>query len=203
MLHEFIAWLQTELGKGGGEYPASWSESLLGSLNFWGLLEGTHLLSLMLFVGTIMLVDLRMLGVIFKTTPFTQISAKVLPLTVFGFILVVISGMLLFFADPIKNYHNIFFRVKMVLIILAMINLVVFHHRAERSQAVWDNDPKPPRSVRFSAAVSLVTWLLVIACGRYIAYNWFECGKPQPAFINAVQECASWPEKGAIKMGEL
>ena len=120
-----------------------------------------------------------------------------------GFIIVVLSGLGLFFADPIKNYHNIFFRVKMILIVLAMINLVVFHHRAERSQAVWGNDPKPPKSVRISAAISLVTWILVIACGRYIAYNWFECGKPQPAFINAAQECAAWPEKGAVTLGDL
>ena len=81
MLHEFVSWIQLELGKSTPD-GVSWSQALIESLTFWNLLEGTHLLSLMIFVGTIMLVDLRMLGLIFKSTPFTQISARVLPLTV-------------------------------------------------------------------------------------------------------------------------
>ena len=206
MLHDFFVWVQHGLGKGAGDTAVSWSEALLGSLNFWGLLEGTHLLTVMLFFGTIMIVDLRMLGAIFKTTPFTQISAKVLPYTVVGFIILITTGLLLFICRPADGeppiyYHNIFFRVKMLLIILAMINLVVFHHRAERSQAVWDNAPKPPREVRISAIISITTWILVIACGRYIAYDFFNCGKPLPPFLNALQECAA-SDKGAVNIGD-
>ena len=78
MLHEFVSWIQLELGKATPD-GVSWSQALIESLTFWNLLEGTHLLSLMIFVGTIMLVDLRMLGLIFKSTPLTQISARVLP----------------------------------------------------------------------------------------------------------------------------
>ena len=45
----------------------------------------------------------------------------------------------------------------------------------------------------------MLAWLLVITCGRFIPYNWYECGKPQPAFINWVQECKT-SEKGAINL---
>jgi len=205
LLHDFFVWVQHGLGKGSGETAMSWSEALLGSLNFWGLLEGTHLLTIMLFFGTIMIVDLRMLGVVFRNTPFSQISAKVLPMTVTGFVILIITGMPLFIARPADGeppiyYHNIFFRVKMLLIVLAMINLVIFHQRAEKNQALWDNDPKPPKGVRFSAVLSLTIWIAVIACGRYIAYNFFNCGQPMPAWLNAVQECAA-SDQGAINAG--
>lgn len=199
MLHDFFQWLQTGLGKAGPDAP-SWSEALLGSLNFWSLLEGTHLLTVMLFFGTILIVDLRMLGVVFRQTPFSQISAKVLPLTVVGFLILIATGLMLFFSKPEEYYHNIWFRAKVLLIVLAMVNLVVFHFRAQRNQAQWDRSETPPIGVRLSAMVSIILWLLVIASGRYIAYNWFECGQPQSAFLNAVQECAV-SEKGAADLG--
>lgn len=191
MIREFLVWLQTELGKGSGDYPQSWSEALLGSLNFWGLLEGTHLLGLMLFAGTIFIVDLRLLGATFRKTPVSVISEKVLPLTVAGFILVVLTGLALFYAKPLAYYHNIWFRLKLVFIVLAMINIVVFHFRVQRNQAQWDTAEKPPASARASAIVSLTAWVLVIIMGRFIAYSWFECGKPMSDFMNAAQSCAA------------
>ena len=65
MIGAFLNWLQHSLGKGSGDTAQSWSEALLGSLNFWNLLEGTHLIALMLFAGTILVVDLRLLGMVF------------------------------------------------------------------------------------------------------------------------------------------
>lgn len=200
MLHEFFRWIQQDLGK-SSEYGPSWSEALLGSLNFWGLLEGTHLIMLMLFFGTILVVDLRLLGVLFKETPVSVLSKKVLPLTVFGFAAMIVTGLLLYFARPMDYYHNVWFRFKMVFLLIAMINIVVFHTKVQRNIEAWDTASKTPTSARVSAVLSLTAWFFVIMFGRFIAYSWFECGKPQPAFINAVQECAAWPEKGAIALG--
>lgn len=185
-----MVWLQTELGKGSGDIAQSWSEALLGSPNFWGLLEGTHLLSLMLFAGTIFLVDLRLLGVLFKRTPVSVISERLLPLTVFGFALVVTTGLLLFFAKPVVYYHNIWFRAKLIFLAFAMINILVFHYRVQRNISQWDTLEKPPRAARTSAALSLTAWLCVITMGRFIAYDWYECGKAIPHWINVVEECS-------------
>lgn len=201
MLREFLVWLQTELGKGSGELAQSWSEALLGSLNFWGLLEGTHLLALMLFAGTIFVVDLRLLGVTFRKTPVSVISNRVLPLTVFGLLLVVITGVSLFYAKPLLYYHNIWFRVKLIFIALAIINIMIFHLRVQRNQAAWDLAERPPFAARASAAISIVAWIAVIATGRFIAYDWFECGKPLSGFMNAAQSCAA-SEKGAVTAPE-
>jgi hypothetical protein len=199
LIREFLLWLQNDLGKGAGEMAQSWSEALLGSLNFWSLLEGTHLLALMLFAGTILVVDLRLLGVTFRRTPVSVVSDTILPLTVFGFVLVIVSGMGLFFAKPLFYYHNIWFRLKLIMLALALINILVFHSRIQASQGAWDSLPKPPGGVRAAAAASLTAWLVVITFGRLIAYDWFECGKPQSAFINWAEECAV-SEKGAVPL---
>jgi len=199
LIPEFLAWLQNDLGKGAGDTAQSWSEALLGSLNFWGLLEGTHLIALMLFAGAILVVDLRLLGVTFRRTAVSVVSDAILPLTVFGFLFVVITGMGLFFARPVFYYHNIWFRAKMIMLALALLNILIFHSRIQKSQGAWDTLPKPPGCVRAAAAISLTAWLVVISFGRLIAYDWFECGKPQPAFINWAEECAV-SGKGAVPL---
>ena len=199
MIRGFLVWLQHSLGKGTAPDAQSWSEQLLGSLNFWNLLEGTHLLSLMLFAGTIFVVDLRLLGVIFRRTSVSVIDRRVLPLTIWGLVFMTITGLWLFFAKPLVYYHNVWFRLKVLLILFALVNIAVFHFRVQKSQGAWDAQPRPPLGARISAAVSIGVWLAVITCGRFIAYNWFDCGKPQPGFINAVQECAR-SEHGAVPL---
>jgi hypothetical protein len=198
-MEQFLTWLQHGLGKGAGDTAQSWSEALLESLNFWELLEGTHLLGLILFVGTILVVDLRLMGVVFRRTRVSVISDTVLPLTVFGFAFVVVTGLALLFAKPLLYYHSIWFRLKMILLTLALINILVFHSRIQKSQGAWDAEPVPPSKVRAAAAISLLAWVAVITCRRFIAYDWYECGKPQPDFINAVEACKV-SEKGAYTL---
>jgi len=199
MIRAFLVWLQTGLGKGPGADDSSWSEALLGSLNFWSLLEGTHLLLLMLFVGCILAVDLRLMGVIYRRTPVSLVSRRLLPLTVAGLVLMLLTGSALFFAKPLVYYHNIWFRVKMALLVAAMVNIAVFHARIQRRLPDWDADPSPPLAARSSALISLSIWIAMIVMGRFIAYNWYDCGKPQPDVINALQECAA-SEHGAVPL---
>ena len=199
MIREFLVWLQTVPGKGTGEMAQSWSEALLGSLNFWSLLEGSHLLALILFVGTILVVDLRLLGVTFRKTPVSVVSNTILPMTVFGFVFVVVTGLALFYAKPLVYYHNIWFRAKMILLALAMLNILIFHSRIQASQGLWDADAKPPVGVRRAAVLSLTAWLLVLSCGRLIAYDWFNCGKPHTDFINWAESCKA-SDDGAVDL---
>jgi hypothetical protein len=199
MLREWLVWLKTQVGLGTGDMAVSWSDRLEGSLNFWSLVEGAHLLTLMLFFGTIAIVDLRMLGLVFRDAPFSRVSAKLLPLTIAGFFIVTITGLALFFAKPVGYYHNLFFRLKMVFLLLALSNLVVFHRWLQRDQALWDTAPRAPARVRWAGAASLTLWILVIACGRYIPANaaWFECGRRNPDLMNRLQDCAA-SESGAV-----
>ena len=197
MIRQFLVWLQDVFGKGAGDTAQSLSQALLGSLNFWSLLEGTHLIALMLFAGTIFIVDLRLLGVTFQRTPVSVVSSKILPLTVAGFVVVALTGAALFFAKPVFYYHNIWFRAKLVFLALAMLNIVIFHTRVHRNQQDWDSLAKPPGHARASAALSLMSWLAVITMGRFLAYDWFECGKAMPHWVNVAQSCKT-SENGAV-----
>jgi hypothetical protein len=197
-----LVWLQTELGKGTGDTAQSWSEALLGSLNFWSLLEGTHLLTVVLFAGTIFVVDLRLLGVTFRKTPVSVVSDRVLPLTVAGFIIMVATGVGLFFAKPVVYYHSLWFRLKLIFLIVAMLNIVIFHARVQKNQAAWDNFALPPMAARISAVISLLAWFLVISMGRFIPYNWFDCGKAIPHWVNVAEDCKA-SENGAVDKTDM
>jgi hypothetical protein len=201
LIRDFLVWLAA-VGKGPGEYDPSWSELLASSLNFWGLVEGTHVLSLMLFAGTIFLVDFRLLGIGFKTTPVSVISDRILPLTIFGFALMVVTGVALFYAKPLLYYHNIWFRLKLIFLVIAVVNIAIFHIKVQRDRHLWDNLLTPPRKARISAAVSIASWVLVIMLGRFIAYDWYDCGKALPHWVNVAQECAA-SETGAFDIKDL
>lgn len=199
MIRDFLVWVATVLGKGEGDIAMSWSEALASSLNFWGLVEGTHVLTLMLFAGTIFVVDMRLLGLAFRRTPVSVVSDRILPLTIFGLVLMIVTGVALFYAKPLLYYHNIWFRLKLIFLLVAAANIIWFHFRVQRSLPEWDTAPKTPSVARISAVISIVSWIAVIAVGRFIAYDWFECGKPQPDWVNAVEECKT-SERGAINL---
>lgn len=181
MLEAFVKWLAERPG----------SIALHESLYAYSFVETAHVLGIMLFVGTIAMVDLRMLGLVFREAPISEMNRRILPWTVAGFVLMVITGLLLFYAIPVRTYHSVWFRVKVVLLAIAAINIFVFHWRVERDKARWDQAPRPPLGVRAAALISLAAWAGVIVMGRFIAYNWFDCDRPQSAFINVVAGCAA------------
>ena len=155
----------------------SWSIALRESFLVWSALEASHIMTLMVFVGTIVVVDLRLLGVLFTKTPISAVEKKLLPITMLGFAVLVVTGLLLFYAKPLTYYKNMYFRLKLIVIALAMINILIFHFRVQHNQAKWDNEEKPPKSARVIAAISLSSWILVVILGRLIAYgDWFHCG---------------------------
>jgi hypothetical protein len=167
-----------------------WSIALRESLYVWPLLESTHVLSLALFVGTAIMMDLRLLGAAFRNINASEFTGRLLPWTRVGFAIMAITGVVLFYSAPVRYYHNVFFRIKMLVLILAGINVWLFHSRVHRRVEAWGGDPVPPRAARIAAFVSIVVWASVVVSGRMIAYNWFDCDiQPQPDFINWAADC--------------
>lgn len=167
-----------------------WSIALHESLYVWPLVESTHVLSLGLFVGTTAMLDLRLLGWTLREVPVSEVTGRLLPWTRVGFTVMVVTGLLLFYATPVRNYQNVFFRIKVILLILAGLNVWLFHSRVHRRVHDWDLDPVTPKAARVAAIVSLTAWAGVVVAGRLIAYNWFDCDlQPQPDFINWVAGC--------------
>jgi len=165
------------------------SIALHESLYAYTYIETAHVLGIMLFVGTIAMVDLRLLGLAFTRSTVSQMSGRILPWTVAGFVLMIGTGLALFYAIPVRSFHSLWFRLKLLLMGAAAINIFIFHWRVERDRDRWDRDPTPPAGARISAALSLALWAGVVVTGRMIAYNWFDCDKPQPPFIHIVAGC--------------
>ena len=184
MIRSFLEWLGS----------TAWSVALLESLYVWSFVESIHVLSLGLFVGTAVINDLRLLGWTMRRVPVSEVTGRLLPLTRIGFAIMVTTGLLIFYSAPLRYYHNVFFRVKVLLLIVAGLNAFVFHRGIHRRVAEWDLDPLPPRQARVAGAVSLVVWGMIVVAGRMIAYNWFDCDiQPQPALINWVAGCVIEP----------
>jgi hypothetical protein len=167
-----------------------WSIALHESLWGYPLVEATHVWTLALFVGFAVLLDLRLLGVAFKGVPVSEVANRLLPWTRAGFAVMTVSGLLLFYAIPVRSYQSVFFRVKVILLILAGINVFLFHRGVFKRVAAWDRTLPPPPRARFAGAASLVLWAMIIFAGRMIAYNWFDCDRqPQPAWVNWAAGC--------------
>jgi hypothetical protein len=150
------------------------SIALHESLWVYPIVESVHVLTLSLFLGTAVMLDLRLLGLTMRRVPVSEVARQLLPWTAAGFALMVLTGALLFYAIPVRTYLNVFFRVKVVMLILASLNAWVFHATVYRRVAEWDLDPVTPKSARLAAGLSLVLWAGIVVAGRMIAYNWFD-----------------------------
>ena len=172
-VEEFVTWLG----------DTAWSVALHESLYMYPIVESIHVIAITLFVGTIAMVDLRLLGLSFRDVPVSTMTSRVLPWTVAGFVVMIVTGLLLFYAIPVRTFHSVWFRTKMIFLLVAFINILFFHRYVRRDQPKWDTRAVPPLGSRISGVISLTVWLMVIVMGRLIAYNWFDCDRPQTHFV--------------------
>ena len=157
-----------------------WVESTSGSValheSIWmyPIVESVHVLTLCLFLGMTVMIDLRLLGASFTEMPVSQVYRRLAPWMFAGFTIMVMSGAMLFYAVPVKTYLNIFFRLKMTFLLMAGINVAVFHFSTSRTMPRWDLNRRPPVYVRLAGGLSLALWAAIAVCGRMIAYGWFD-----------------------------
>jgi hypothetical protein len=137
------------------------------------IVESVHVLSLCLFVGMAAILDLRLLSLVMRDLPVSEVANRLLPWTAAGFVLMVVSGALTFLNAPVRYYENIFFRIKMAALVLAGLNAWVFHAGIWRKVAAWDRDAVAPFRARLAGGFSLFLWACIVVSGRMIAYNWF------------------------------
>jgi hypothetical protein len=164
-LYRFFDWLGN----------TSWSVELHESRYVFLLVLMIHVLTISVFVGTTVMIDLRLLGKTMTRVPASQVVSRLLPWSEAGFAVMVVTGTLLFYASPLTRYENIFFRMKMGALAVALFNAFMFRRGVYRRIAEWDVDPVPPRGVRFVGALSLILLGIIITTGRMMAYAsyWF------------------------------
>ena len=139
--------------------------------NLFPWIESIHVLAIVLVVGTIAIVDLRLLGLASTDKPVSRIGAQVLPFTWGAFGVAVLTGLLLFSSSAVTYVANWPFRLKMLGLLLAGANMALFHLTAYRGIPVWDTHRQPPVSAKLHAGLSLGFWLGVIAFGRWIGFT--------------------------------
>jgi hypothetical protein len=178
-LFEFATWLS--------EQP--WSSGLQGSYYMYNWVETTHVLTLSVFLGMLLLIDLRMLGLCLTSVPASKIAARLDTPMMIGFVVMIVTGFMLFYAAPVRTTQSIWFRIKAVLLIAAGINALLFRRKMHGAVHSWDTDAVPPKSIRTAAGLSLGLWTGVVITGRCIAYNWFDCGQEQSDLMNWAAGC--------------
>jgi hypothetical protein len=132
-----------------------------------------HILGLTLSVGSLLWVDLRLLGLCMRGVRVSEIYRGLAPWFAAGFLLMFASGAVLFTAFATSAYANVFFRIKMLALALAALNAVGFHWLSGKRSAAWDAAPQPPATARLAGLTSLVLWVAVIVAGRMMSYTMY------------------------------
>jgi hypothetical protein len=135
----------------------------------FAVIEALHVIATATVFGTIFVVDLRLLGLA-TTRRFTEVAGETLRCTWAAFGLAAMTGSLLFTTNPVFYFGNFEFRAKMLLLLLAGINMAVFQFHTVKTVALWDIGKSPPAAARLAGTLSLVIWLSVITFGRLIGF---------------------------------
>lgn len=134
-------------------------------------IESVHVIALVTVVGTIAIMDLRLLGVASRDTAVSLMSRDTLPFTWGAFVLAAITGSLLFVSKATSYAHNPYFIAKMICLALAGINMGIFHMSVWKTLTQWDSDCVVPTGGKVAASLSLFFWVLVVFFGRAIGFT--------------------------------
>lgn len=157
----FCKWLeQTSLGAAVRE-----------SLWLFPAIETLHLLGMAALVGTVAILDFRLLGWVMRRERFSALAGRLLPWAWVGFAAQVVTGVLLFSSEAVKVYTNPAFRLKVLLILLVGVHALIFHWTVYRDVATWDDSAVLPVRVKVSALLSVVLWIGIVAAGRFIGFS--------------------------------
>ena len=158
MLQTFCQWI----------YDWPFSTALRESDDAFPFVETAHVLAIGLTAGSIAIVDLRLIGLVFRKEPAPRILEALLPWTWRGFALMLATGLPLFAAEAADLYRNPAFRLKLALLGLAGLNALLFHGTTYRRAQAWESTGTP-FAARAFAGTSILLWSGIIVSGRLIA----------------------------------
>jgi hypothetical protein len=160
-LRELIAYLA----------QSAWADNIRENELLFPLLESVHVLAICLVIGTVLALDLRLLGLASVNRSVSRVARGILPLTWTAFAFAVVTGGLLFISNASHYLANRYFDAKICLIGLAGLNMAIFHLGSARDRSHWESDRRPPFKARLAGGVSIVVWIAVVACGRWIGFT--------------------------------
>ena len=152
-------------------YDSPFAATIRENTSAFPWIESFHVLAITMVVGTICIVDLRLIGYASHRRGARKLIAELLPFTWGAFAVAAITGALLFTSNAVAYAHNAQFQWKMLAIVAAGLNMGIFHLTAHRRIVDWDDALPPPFAARFAGASSLFLWILVIFFGRWIGFT--------------------------------
>ena len=156
----FCQWLEAQ----------GWAVAIHQSLWLFPLLETAHLFGIILLVGATSALDLRLIGLTMKREPVSRLAARLLPWAWAGLTIQIATGFFLFASEATRCFGNTAFRLKMLMLVLAGLNALVFHQTIYRRVANWDEAPVTPASAKLAGCCSILLWFGIVAAGRWIAF---------------------------------
>lgn len=140
-----------------------------GSLFPW--IEAFHVLALCLVIGSIAVLDLRLIGLASQRQPVVEVARDVVKVTWAAFLVAAVTGALLFLSNAPAYAHNGPFRWKVLLLSLLGLNAGAFHLLFGTKLATWSSGERLPWGARLSGLTSIVLWIGVTALGRWIGFT--------------------------------
>ena len=134
-------------------------------------IESVHVIALVTVVGTVAIMDLRLLGLASGKWSVTQMSNDTLRWTWMGFLLAAITGTLLFVSKAHIYAREPWFIGKLALIAAAGVNMAVFHFTTWKTVTDWDSARSLPTAAKVAGALSMLCWILAIFFGRWIGFT--------------------------------
>lgn len=145
------------------------STGIRESLWLFPILYTLHIFGVVILVGATSALDLRMLGLAMRNEPVADMADLLLPWAKAGFAAQMVTGTFLFVAQPADLWRNVAFLLKMATVLLAGLNVLIFHLTAYRHVRRWPQH-STPSGAKFSAVLSLTCWFGIVAMSRLIAF---------------------------------
>ena len=134
-------------------------------------IEVVHVIAISVVIGSIAIVDLRLLGLASTKRPFTELAREILPWTWTAFIIAAIAGSMLFISQATQYFASTVFWIKMSVMALAGINMLIFEFMTVRDAQAWNLEPTPPLPARLAGGISITCWALVFIFGRWTGFS--------------------------------
>ena len=157
----------TELWEWVQAHPTS---QYIGFTWWFPFLESIHVIAITLVVGSILVVDLRLLGISGLQYSASRITRELIPWTWGAFVIATLTGFGMFVPRATAYVENPAFQIKFLLLLVACLNMAVFHFRSFRVVQDWDADAIPPPAARAAGAASLVLWIGIVLAGRWTGH---------------------------------
>ncbi|WEK45954.1 MAG: hypothetical protein P0Y56_13085 [Candidatus Andeanibacterium colombiense] len=172
LLFEFTEWIRTTFLVDFSLWISDTWLSMLIVTHFWAIpaIQTVHILTIAASFGAVLLMNLRVLGVVGTDRTIARTGKRYLPWLWYGFVILIITGLGMITAEPVRELINPIFWIKMGLFLVAVIAAAWFQIAVSRKSVNWDAAGSASFGIKLGAVGIILLWLVIMLCGRWIAY---------------------------------